>query len=159
MAAAIYEGKQATLNQSYGPEARGSSCSAQVVVSDEPIHYPYVSKADILIALSQEAYKKFQPELVKGGLALVERDLVTPSRAPAGTKLFSIPATRMAEELGRKIIANIVMLGFFTSMSELFEKDSVLQAMLASVPKGTEELNLRAFERGYRYSVQQPAEV
>ena len=151
MAAAIYEGKQATLNQSYGPEARGSSCSAQVVVSDELIHFPYVSKSNILIALSQEAYKKFESELTKDGLLLTEQDLVQVDKSRPGIEMYSIPATRIAEELGRKIIANIVMLGFFTAKSRLFKRKSMEEAMLASVPKGTEELNLSAFNAGYNY--------
>jgi len=152
MAAAIYEGKQATLNQSYGPEARGSACSAQVVVSDELIHYPYVSKLNILIAMSQEAYRKFAPEITKNGLLLIEKDLVEVEKLQEEIETYSIPATRMAEELGRKIIANIVMLGFFTAKSKLFNPDSMRGAMLSSVPKGTEELNLSGFNAGFNYS-------
>ena len=154
MAAAIYESKQATFNQSYGPEARGSACSAQVVVSDELIHYPYVSKVDILLAMSQEACTKFAPELVTGGLLLLEKDLVKIQDIPEHLVCYSIPATRIAEDLGRKIIANIVMLGFFTAMADLFKLESMHQAMLSCVPKGTEELNLNAFNAGYEYGQQ-----
>ena len=151
MAAAIYEGKQATFNQSYGPEARGSACSAQVVVADELIHYPYVSKLDILVVMSQEAYKIFEPALVKNGLLLIENDLVKVDKVRDTLKLYSIPATRMAEKMGRKIVANIVMLGFFTAMADLFKRESMQQAMLSCIPKGTEDLNLKAFNAGYDY--------
>jgi 2-oxoglutarate ferredoxin oxidoreductase subunit gamma len=153
MAAAIYEGKQATLNQSYGPEARGSACSAQVVVADELIHFPYVSKSNILVALSHEAFQKFEPELQDGGLALIEKDLIKMDKIRSEIQLYAIPATRMAENLGRKIIANIVMLGFFTAVSDLFKPDSMQQAMLSCVPKGTEELNLKAFNAGFEYGM------
>jgi len=153
MAAAIYEGKQATLNQSYGPEARGSACSAQVVVADELIHYPYLSKLDILLAMSQEACQKFLPDLKKKGLLLIEEDLVKMEKMRNDVRHYAIPATRLAEKMGRKIVANIVMLGFFTAMSDLFQVDSMQQAMLACVPKGTEELNLNAFKAGYDYGL------
>ena len=153
MAAAIYEGKQATFNQSYGPEARGSACSAQIVVADELIHYPYVSHSDILVAMSQEAYQKFETEVVKDGLLLLEQDLVKISKLRASLRAFSIPATRIAENLGRKIIANIVMLGFFTAMSDLFKRESMQEAMLSCIPKGTEHLNLKAFSSGYEYGL------
>lgn len=153
MAAAIYEGKQATLNQSYGPEARGSACSAQVVIADDLIHYPYVSSSNILVAMSQEACRKFEPELTKNGLLLIEQDLVRIEKPRTDIEIFSIPATRMAEKLGRKIIANIVMLGFFTAKSKLFKPESMKQAMLSSVPKGTEELNLTAFNAGYEFGL------
>ncbi|MBN1347938.1 2-oxoacid:acceptor oxidoreductase family protein [candidate division KSB1 bacterium] len=153
MAAAIYESKQATFNQSYGPEARGSACSAQVVISDELIHYPYLSKTDILVAMSQEAYQKFEPDLLDNGLLLIESDLVKVNSVRKGIRFHDIPATRLAEELGRKIVANIVMLGFFTAMGDVFKPDSMKQAMLASVPKGTEELNLKAFSAGYDYGM------
>lgn len=153
MAAAIYEGKQATFNQSYGPEARGSACSAQVIVADELIHYPYVSGLDILVAMSQEAYVKFSPELSDNGLLLVESDLVKAEKFPPNVRQFSIPATRLAEKMGRKIVANIVMLGFFTAMSDLFNPESMKQAMLSCVPKGTEELNQNAFGAGYDFGM------
>jgi len=153
MAAAIYEGKQATLNQSYGPEARGSACSAQVIVANELIHYPYISKLNILVAMSQEAYQKFEPDLVPKGLLLTEEDLVKAPKIRKDVRHFSIPATRLAEKIGRKIVANIVMLGFFTAMSDLFQQDSMKQAMLTCVPKGTEELNVNAFSAGYEYGL------
>lgn len=153
MATAIYEGKQATFNQSYGPEARGSACSSQVILSDELIHYPYTSKIDILVALSQEAYRKFEPELRDNGLLLTEKDLVKLDKVRSNLRWYEIPATRIAEKMGRKIVANIVMLGFFAAMGDLVKKESIEQAMLASVPKGTEELNTNAFNAGYEYGM------
>lgn len=152
-AAAIYEGKQATFNQSYGPEARGSACSAQVIVSDGLIHYPYASEINILVSMSQEAYQKFTPSLIKGGLLLTEKDLVTKGEVDKSFRAYEIPASRLAEKLGRRIVANIVMLGFFTAMSDLFKPDSMRQAMLSCIPKGTEELNLNAFNSGYEYGL------
>jgi len=153
--AAINAGKQATLNQSFGPEARGSACSAQVIVSDEKILYPYLTKPDILISMSQEAYTKFEPELKNGGLLLIDEDLVKDAKARDKIKMYKVPATRIAEELGRKIVLNIVMLGFFTAMAQIIDKESVRKAVESSVPKGTEELNLKAFDKGYECGVEQ----
>ncbi|MFQ5750659.1 MAG: 2-oxoacid:acceptor oxidoreductase family protein [bacterium] len=152
--AALYAGKHATLNQSFGPEARGSACSAQVIVSDEDILYPYMRQPDIMIAMSQEAYRKYEPDLKNDGLLLIDEDLVKPEKLRDNIKVFSIPATRIAEQLGRKIVLNIVMLGFFTAVSKLIDVEAVRKAVTSSVPKGTEELNLKAFESGYEYGLE-----
>lgn len=154
-AAALHAGKNATLNQSFGPEARGSACSAQVIVDDEKILYPYLTKPDILICMSQEAYTKFEPELKDDGLLLIDEDLVKEPKQRGKIKMYKIPATRLAEELGRKIVLNIVMLGFFTAVSQLLEPEAVRKTVEESVPKGTEELNLKAFDKGYEYGMQQ----
>jgi len=157
--ASIHDSKEATLNQSFGPEARGSACSAQVIVSDDKILYPYLTRPDILISMSQEAYTKFEPELKDDGLLLVDEDLVKDAKARDKIKMYKVPATRIAEELGRKIVLNIVMLGFFTAISKLINHDAVRKTVETSVPKGTEELNLRAFDRGYEQGIQQLGET
>ncbi|MFQ5434618.1 MAG: 2-oxoacid:acceptor oxidoreductase family protein [Anaerolineae bacterium] len=152
--AALFANKHATLNQSFGPEARGSACSAQVIVSDEDVLYPYMRQPDIMIAMSQEAYSKYEPELKNDGLLLVDEDLVKLGKVRDNIKTYSVPATRIAEQLGRKIVLNIVMLGFFTAISQLIDVEAVRKAVQSSVPKGTEELNLRAFESGYEYGME-----
>src|SRR5512138_327950 len=86
-AASIYEGKHATLIQAFGPEARGSACSAQVTISTEDIGYPYVKNPDVLVLMSQDAYNQFVPSLKPGGLVLFEEELVTlDGRLPKGAK-------------------------------------------------------------------------
>ena len=153
-AASIYNDKFATLTQSFGPEARGSACSAQVIVSDSRITYPYVTKPEILLAMSQEACNKFLPETSDDAIVIIEEDLVKPKDLQENMKLYGIPATRLAEELGRKMILNIVMVGFFTSVTKLVDYEAVRKAVKASVPPGTEGMNLRAYERGYEYGTQ-----
>jgi 2-oxoglutarate ferredoxin oxidoreductase subunit gamma len=153
-AAAIYADKYATMIQAFGPEARGSSCSAQVIISDQPVTYPYVKNPDILVVMSQEAYTKFSPELKDGGILITESDLIDASDIRSDIKHYSIPSTRIAEELGKKLTLNIVMVGFFTAIVKELDKDSVYQAVESSVPKGTEELNLSAFSRGYYYGIE-----
>src|ERR1051325_3761628 len=93
-AASIFEGGFATMTQSFGPEARGGACSAQVILSDSPVLYPYVTHPDILVVMSQEAYSKFSPELKAGGTLVIEQELVKIGNIPTGTKVFSCPATR-----------------------------------------------------------------
>jgi 2-oxoglutarate ferredoxin oxidoreductase subunit gamma len=153
-AAALYDKKDATLTQAFGPEARGSACSAQVIVSDDQILYPYVTRPDIMVTLSQDAYAKFGPELKEDGVLIIEQDLVQPKNVPATMKVFGVPATRIAEELGRKMVLNIVLVGFFTAVTRLVGYEAMKQAVKTSVPAGTEELNLKAFERGYQYGVE-----
>jgi 2-oxoglutarate ferredoxin oxidoreductase subunit gamma len=151
-AASIFDGKHATLIQAFGPEARGSAASAQVTLADEPIGYPYVRKPDVLVVMSPDAYSTFVPTLKEGGLLLYESELVTPNNhLPAGARALGVPATRLAEELGRRLVMNIVMVGFFTATTQLVSYEAARKAVLDSVPKGTEELNLKAFEAGYAY--------
>ena len=151
-AASIGDHMESTLIQSYGPESRGGSCSAQVVISDEMIHYPYVSHPDILVCMSQSGYDKLIKQMRQKGTLIVDQDLVRPSR---GLKcdFFSIPATRMAEELGRKMMANIIMLGFLTAVTNIISKDAAQKAVAESVPKGTEKLNIKSFKKGHDYGL------
>jgi 2-oxoglutarate ferredoxin oxidoreductase subunit gamma len=154
-AASIYDSKYATLIQAFGPEARGSACSAQVTVSDEVIGYPYVKNPDILVLMSQDAYNQFIGQLKPGGLVLYEQELVTvDDKLPEGARAVGIPATRFAEELGRRLVLNIVMTGFFAGVTGLVSPGAIEKAVLSSVPKGTEDLNMRALRKGIEYGQQ-----
>lgn len=159
-AASIFQGGYATMTQSFGPESRGGACSAQLLISDQPILYPYVTQPDVLVAMSQEAYTRFSPELKEGGLLLVEQDLVRVSAVPKHGRVRGVPATRLAEELGRRMVQNIVMVGFFASVTGLIEPDAIRKAVADSVPAAVRELNLRAFDRGYDFGLSSaPAEA
>jgi len=153
-AAAIFEGGYATMTQAFGPEARGGSSSAQVILSTEPILYPYVTQPDVLVVMSQEAYTRFAPQLKPGGILIAEQELVHIDRLPTGIRVYGVPATRLAEELGRKMVLNIVMVGFFGAVANLLERDSLRQAVADSVPPAFRELNLRAFDKGFEYGSQ-----
>jgi 2-oxoglutarate ferredoxin oxidoreductase subunit gamma len=152
-AAAIYNDMFSTMTQAFGPEARGSACSAQVIISPERILYPYVVHPDVLVVMSQEAATKFIPQLPKDreAMLLYEEDLVNFDGIEFNAKTYGIPATRFAEEIGRKLVLNIVMVGFFTAVTKLLDADAVREAVKASVPKGTESLNLTAFDKGFSY--------
>ena len=150
-AASIYQGEYATMTQNFGPEARGGACSAQLMLSDQPVLYPYVTQPDVMVVMSQEAYTKFASELKDGGMLLIERDLVRVSDLPKHTRIYSVPATRLAEELGKRMVLNIVMVGFFAAVTQLLEADSVRKAVADSVPASFRELNLKAFDKGYEH--------
>ncbi len=150
-ACAIFQGGFATMTQSFGPEARGGSSSAQVILSPEPILYPYVTQPDVLVVMSQEAYTRFAPQLKPGGILITEQDLVHVSSLPAGVRAYGVPATRLAEELGRKVVLNIVMTGFFTAVTNLLDPEAVRKAVEDSVPPAMQKLNLQAFDKGYEY--------
>ena len=147
---AVNAGNHSTMIQSFGPEARGSACSATLVLSDEEILYPYTRRPDIFVAMSAEGYDKHRDELKPKGTLVYEKDLV-PARLKKGQRSFGISSTRIAEGLGRSLVQNIVMLGFFAAVSELVPRDQVRAAVEASVPAGTEELNLKAFDAGWTY--------
>lgn len=147
--AAIGDGLESTLVQSYGPESRGGACSAQVTIADAEIHYPYIQHPDILVAMSQAGYEKYKGALSDAGTLIVDQDLVKPEAGQG--HCFSVPSTRLAEEMGLKMMANIIMVGFFTAVTEAVSLESARQTVRESVPKGTEEKNLKAFEKGWEY--------
>ena len=151
--AAIHAGLHATLVQSFGPEARGSSSSAELIVSDERIWYPYVKDLDMLVVLSQDAYNRFTPALRKGGLLVTEADLVSVQPPVSDARHYVVPATRLAEEIGRKIVLNIITVGFFGAVSQLMPQAALEKAVKESVPPGTLDLNLRAFHKGWEAGV------
>ena len=151
-AASLGDHKESTLTQSYGPEARGGACSAQVIISEATIHYPYVRNPDVLVCMSQGGFDKYAAMIEEEGTLIIDQDLVQPFEVK-GADFFAIPATRMAEELGRKMMANIVMLGFFTAVTNAMTVESAREAVTGSVPKGTEKLNLAAFNKGHDFGV------
>ena len=157
-AASIYQNGFATMTQNFGPEARGGACSAQLILSDSPVLYPYVSQPDILVVSSQEAYTRFAPELKDNGTLIVEQDLVRVDGLKAGTKVYSVPATRMAEELGKRMVQNSVTVGFFTAVTALLDPDAVRKSVADSIPASFRELNLAAFEKGFEYGLNEQAQ-
>ncbi|MDH3298502.1 MAG: 2-oxoacid:acceptor oxidoreductase family protein [Gemmatimonadota bacterium] len=148
-ACAVEGGMHATLIQSFGPEARGSACSATLAVSNREVLYPYIrERSDIFVVMSSEGYELHAHELKEDGILIFEKDLVQPTPAP-GQRAFGVSSTRIAEGQGRSIVQNIVMVGFFTAATRIVPRDAMREAVKASVPPGTEELNLRAFDAGW----------
>jgi 2-oxoglutarate ferredoxin oxidoreductase subunit gamma len=150
-AGCIFEKGYSTMTQAFGPEARGGACSAQVILSNEPILYPYVTRPDILVTMSQEAYSLFTPQLKDDGILIIEQDLVRVEKLPPGVRVYGVPATRLAEELGKRMVLNIVMVGFFAAVTNVLQPDALRDAVADSVPPAFRELNLKAFDKGFEY--------
>jgi len=147
-AAAIYEGKNATQSQSYGPEARGGASRSEVIISDEDIDYPKAVELDFLLALTQESCDKYWKDLKSDGILLIDSEYV--HTIPEGKfKVFELEITKIAsEKVGKTLVANIVALGVIIQLTNIISVEAVESAILARVPRGTEELNLKAFRTG-----------
>ena len=150
-AACIHAGKNAVQTQSYGPESRGGACKSEVVISEDEIDFPKVVEPDILVLMSQHAYNDYIDDVKAGGIVVLDPDMIPRQKESKGVKVFRVPATKIAEELGRKIVANIVMLGAFVAITGVLDENAVREAVKENIPKGTEELNLAAFQKGYEY--------
>jgi 2-oxoglutarate ferredoxin oxidoreductase subunit gamma len=151
-AATLHEDRHAVQTQTYGAAARGGAARSDVIISDEFILYPQVMQPDILAAMSTPALAKYRDSLSPGGTLIIDSDLV---ELPGDTgdvgdvSLHTVRATHIAtEEFGKGIVANMVMLGAIVAVSGVVSVDAVRAAIMAGVPAGTEELNLKAFERG-----------
>lgn len=153
-AISLFDNKYATMTQSFGPEARGSACSSQVVVSEERVLYPYITKPEFLVSMSQEAYDKYVTDLINNGTLIIDSDLVKLKPQPGKMKIYSIPSTRFAEEMGNRIFANLVMLGFFTAISKAASPEAMKKALPGLVPQRSLDINIKAFEKGYEYGME-----
>lgn len=148
-AAAIYDGKEAVFTQSYGPEARGGACAAEVVISDGPIDYPLVTHPDLVVCMSQEAYSKYGAALADGGKLIIDSDLVE-----AGSNgIRRLPAMRLATDLGNRMAANIVMLGFLASTTGVVSREALEKSVRETVKPRLLELNLNALNTGFEYGL------
>lgn len=149
-AAAIFGGLEATMTQSYGPEARGGACTSDVVVEDRPVSFPEVTDPDILVIMSRDAYNTHKKHIKEGTVLFFDQDLVQ-VEPTEGVKMHAVPSLKIADNMGKKIVANIVMLGAVAAGTDLVPKEAVKEAVLSSVPSHTKELNDRAFEAGYEH--------
>ena len=151
-AAVLYGGKESTFIPSYGAEARGGESKAQVIISDEPIDYPYVTKADVMVAMATHAYEKFIDALKTEGVLLYDDELVQLNEKSSGIKKLGIPATKIAEDLGNRVIANIIMLGFLSGVTSVVNPEAMEKGVADSVPKKFLDLNVKAFRIGCDYA-------
>ncbi|AIU70407.1 2-oxoglutarate ferredoxin oxidoreductase subunit gamma [Thermococcus eurythermalis] len=151
-AAAVYENLYAVQTQSYGPESRGGASKAEVVISDEPIDYPKTLQPDYAVFFSQEAYNKYLRTVKEGATVIIEKDLVPHRDLDFEKKLnvIALPLTEIAEETtGLSLTMNILALGLLVGITGIVSREAIEQAVRDSVPKGTEEINVRALHRGF----------
>ncbi|GAB4325390.1 MAG: 2-oxoacid:ferredoxin oxidoreductase subunit gamma [Dehalococcoidia bacterium] len=150
-AASLYDGKSAVFSQSYGPEARGGACAAEVIIDDEQdVDYPVLTRPDILVLMSQEAAVRYSADRADDAIVIVDEDLV--SCDAADFLVHAAPMTRIAEGLGRRLVANITMLGFLTAVTGIVSREAMEEAVSTTVPPRTIELNLRAFQAGFDHA-------
>lgn len=152
-AASLFGRKFATTTQSFGPEARGGACSVQLVIDDIQVQYPYIHQTDILVSMSQEAFNKYIIDLKDGGILLTDADMVDIGKIGKKYNAYAIPSTRFAEELGNRIFANIIMVGFFSAITNVLDQGDVLSALPGSVPARFLVKNQEALRRGFDFGI------
>lgn len=152
-AVSLYADRAATMTEAYGPEKTGGFSRADLVIADDEIGYPNVVEPELFVAFSQEAYERDLGSVADDGFVLVERDLIDPSSLlelwdDSDIELLTVPAVETADELGNRVVANIVMLGATVEVTDIVPAETVREAVRDIVPEGTETLNERAFDRG-----------
>jgi 2-oxoglutarate ferredoxin oxidoreductase subunit gamma len=150
VAASLYDGKEAVCTQVYGPEARGGAARSDVVISDEPVDYPFVTEADVLAVLFPEAYTKFRPMLRSGGLLIVDTQMVKASEDEEN--VIRIPATKIADEVGNRMARNVVILGCMIGKTGVVSRESMEEAIRKNMKAKIVELNIRALDAGIRFA-------
>ena len=147
--AALLDGKLAVQSQSYGPEARGGSSKSEVIISDKVIHYPKITVPDVVLAMSQEACKKYTVDLPESGILITDSLFVQQLPDKRYKQIFELPITHTAQnELGKALFANIIALGAIVKITGVVSQEALVKTVLARVPKGTEALNEKAIELG-----------
>ncbi len=146
--AGIEMNKNVIQSQSYGPEARGGASKAEVVISDEEIYFTKVLAPNIFLALTQDSYDKYNKEVVDGGICIID-EAVRPGPEAEKRVVYRLPIVSTARDvLGKAMVTNIVALGALSRVIESLDEQALKKAMLGRIPKGTEDLNLQAFEEG-----------
>ena len=153
-AAVLTADLNAVQTQSYGSEARGGECQAELVLAREPIHSPLADEMDILVAMSQSALDRYLDRLRAGGTLIIDPEL---ARAPVRTdvRIAPVPATEIATELGARIAANMVMLGFLQQATGLISREGLFDTIRSNVPQKFVKVNLLAAERGISLAQEQ----
>ncbi len=148
--AALLDGKNSLQSQSYGPEARGGASKAEVIISNEEIDFPKVEMPSVLLSLTQVACDKYHGEISDDGIFIID-ETVDLETVKDGVKLYRAPILKTATEVvGKSIVANIVAIGYITEITKIVSRESIEQAVLSRIPAGTEELNKKALQEGYK---------
>ena len=152
VAASLFDGKKAVCTQAYGPEARGGAARSDVVISDGPVDYPFVTEADVLAVLFPEAYTKFRPMLRPGGLLIIDNHMIKPDEDEEN--ICSVPATTMADEVGNRMARNIIILGCLIGKTGVVSHDSMVEAIRKVMKPKIVELNITALDAGIKFAEQ-----
>ncbi len=147
-AAAIYDKRKVYMSEFYGPEITGGFAKTDVIIQDEEIDYPLIDNPDFFVVMSQDAWEADGPALRDDGVIIYEQNLVKIDENEK-RKCMSVPAILIADKLGRRVVANVVMMGAVQEITSVVSKESLEKALLDRIPKGTEELNMAALQKGY----------
>ena len=150
LAEAAYEDKLQTVqSQSYGPEARGGLCKAECIIDEKPITYTKVGLPTLLLSLTQASLDKYVKDLQDDAVIVVDSEITVPEEVKASHKVISIPIIQSAVEVIKNpMAANIISLGAVNEAMKLVSQESLEEAVLNHIPKGTEELNINALHLG-----------
>ncbi|NMC56547.1 MAG: hypothetical protein GYA50_04935 [Eubacteriaceae bacterium] len=146
-------GKHASFMPTYGPEQRGGSAKCTVIISDEEIISPLPKKSKVLIAMNEQSYKKFIPELEEGGLLIINSSRVTSQISRADIKLISIPADDIALDIGDARISNIILIGALLGFTDILQPDVFLSSIEKKFAKKSPEIikiNKAALDEGVK---------
>lgn len=150
-AAVTKGGLYAVQTQSYGSEARGGQCQAELIIDKTAINSPVAEKKNLLVAMFQTAYEKYIPTLAEDGVLVIDPQLVTNLTHPIANT-FAIPATQIAVDLGNRMAANMVMLGFLSECLGILRFDDLIEVIREEVNPRFVELNLKAAKAGADYA-------
>ncbi|MHA2141191.1 MAG: 2-oxoacid:acceptor oxidoreductase family protein [Candidatus Thorarchaeota archaeon] len=150
-AAVVHAGLDSVQTQSYGSEARGTAAKSEVIISDEQIRYPKVRKADYSVLMSQKAFEMYLPGAKKGGVLLVDPDLVDSKAAENDFEIVSIPAMKTADDLGLRLVSNMVMLGALVKKSEVFPIKALEKALKDLIKSKALQLDIDAVRTGTKF--------
>lgn len=148
--AVLHENLEATQTQTYGPEARGGATRADVIVSDSPIRFPEVIRANVLVCLTQEAYSKFCAIVRPGGLLLTDSRHVKVENTVDARQVQLPLYHAIVEKTGSPIALNICMLGAVIGLTDLIKPESVTKVLETRIPRDFREVNFQALELGLR---------
>jgi 2-oxoglutarate ferredoxin oxidoreductase subunit gamma len=151
-----YAGMDADLNvswlPSYGPEMRGGTANCSVILTNEAIGSPIVTKADTLIVMNRPSLDKFEEIVNSGGLIVMDADLVDRMPVRNDLEIIAIPAQTIAEELGSKKIANMILLGALVKKTGIVSADQLLDALKAHGKENFFDINKEAIEKGMEFA-------
>ncbi|MBR3968423.1 MAG: 2-oxoacid:acceptor oxidoreductase family protein [Clostridia bacterium] len=136
---------------SYGPEMRGGTASCSVIISDEEVGSPIISQPDVLIAMNLPSFEKFEPTVKPGGIIIADSSLIEAKSARTDIDVYYIPATKLASEMGKQSLANMIILGKLLKVMGDFDEENI-KAVLSKVipPKKADmlDINLKAMKIG-----------
>ncbi len=148
IAGVMHEGKDALQTQSFGTQARGGQCRAEVMISDIPLSYAPMTNSDALVVMSQPALDSYLKSLKPGGLLIVDSSIVKDIPERDDIEIIRIPASEMATKMGNKVIANMILVGALVEKMGLVKRESLTKAIEDTVPSRFVELNIQAIEEG-----------